>query len=472
MGPRLHVLSGLKLRFPRAILGRFTRPAEPSTLLTRTNAVLGVSAAAIALTSIAAVAAFVVGPMQDRSADDEAGLMVLSAKTWVELSPEARLYFALEMLQEHDLTILAEARELPTVPPGNGYYELLEAKLSERLGERVSLMQSDGLLWANVPMGGYLLQVGISPERRDVQPVTVLVVVVLTGALVVFGASVLIVRRVAGPLSDAVRAVESFRGAETFEPLPEEGPAELVSLAAGFNAMARNISELLSNRTTLLAGVSHDLRTPLTRMRFAVEMLRGQAPPELIDRFERNLTAMEELIGDALRFARGTGEEPRTVDFRPYLESIAASLGGGLRVVWHGAPGSLDIAAGAFKRVLANLVDNARRHGGGAELVVECEAGLAVHVIDRGPGIPAAHRDKVFQPFYRLERSRSTATGGSGLGLAIVHQLCEAHGWRVTLHAAQGGGTDARIELAALPAAAGATDQMMSAGSSANSSIT
>ncbi len=454
-----------------ARLGR-PRRRKPSTLLARTNAVLGVSAAAIALTSIAAVAAFVVGPMQDRAADDEAGLMLLSAKTWVELSPEARLYFALEMLQEHDLTILEEARELPLVEPGDGYYELLEAKLGERLGEPVALMESDGLVWANVPMGGFLLQVGISPERRDVQPVTVVVVVVLIGALVVFGASALIVRRVAEPLSDAARAVESFRGAETFAPLPEEGPAELVSLAQSFNAMARNISELLSNRTTLLAGVSHDLRTPLTRMRFALEMLRDdpqfdKADPELLGRLERNLTAMNELIADALRFARGTGEEPQRVDFREHLESILASMEG-VPVVWHGAPGEQRIAVGAFQRVLLNLIDNARRHGGGAEVAVDCRAGLVVHVIDHGPGIPAPQRDKVFQPFYRLERSRSPATGGSGLGLAIVQQLCHAHGWQVTLNAAAGGGTDARVEVVAGPDAV----QIMSAGASSNSAMT
>ena len=418
------------------------------TLLVRTNVVLGVSAAAIALTSIATLMAYVVRPIEDRSADDKAGLVVLAAQTWVELPPEARLYFEIELLEEHDLVVTSDARELPLVETGTRYFKLLEARLGQRLGKPVRLMESDELLWANVPMGSYVMQVGFSSEREDVQPVYVGFVIILVGAAIVAGASASIVRRVARPLSKAAEAVESFRGAGGFEPLPEEGPAELVTLAASFNAMARDVSELLSNRTTLLAGISHDLRTPLTRMRFALEMLPDSVDPELVARFDRNLTAMDELISDALRFARGTGEPSRPVDFRDYLETVVAGIDDKLTIEWRGsAPQRVDMATGAFQRVLANLVNNAQQHGGGAEIAVDCDTGLTVHVIDHGPGIPEQERKKVFQPFYRLDTSRSRATGGSGLGLAIVRQLCQAHGWRVRLRRSTAGGTDACIEV-------------------------
>ena len=105
------------------------------------------------------------------------------------------------------------------------------------------------------------------------------------------------------------------------------------------------------------------------------------------------------------------------------------------------------MACGAFQRVIANLVHNAERHGGGAILRVQCGRELVVHVLDNGPGIPEHERDKVFQPFYRLDTSRHRATGGSGLGLAIVHQLCQAHGWRVSLGPTETGGTDASINV-------------------------
>ena len=421
----------------------------PSSLLARTNIVLGLSAAGIAATSIIALAMFVIRPIQDRSADDEAGLMVLAAKTWVELAPEARLYFALEMLEEHDLTILAEPRELPVVAVGNAYYELLAGKLTERLGQRVQLMESDDLVWADIPAGGVVLQIGISPERQAAEPLYVIISVVLIGAVIVFAASAHIVRRVAGPLSDAAAAAESFRGAAPSAPLPEEGPAELVTLARSFNAMARDVSELLANRTTLLAGISHDLRTPLTRMRFALELLPDDVDAALVARFERNLTAMDELISNALRFARGTSEDAHTLDFEEYLESVVAAIDENLRVEWNDRPqGEVSLAPEAFKRVLTNLVVNARQHGGGAQIAVDNGgASLVVHVRDRGPGIPEGDREKVFQPFYRLDGARRQATGGSGLGLAIVRQLCEAHGWEVTLAPVAGGGTDARVAI-------------------------
>ena len=422
------------------------RPKSPSSLLARANLVLGVSASAIALTSIIALAVFVILPIENRSADDEAGLIVLAAKTWVELDVARRPAFEIEMLQNHDLIVSAQARDLPYVQAGNRYYDLLASKLNERLDDPVRLMESDELIWANVPMGGYVMQVGLSPQRQDVEPLYVGFVIVLFGAIIVSVTSGFIVRRVAQPLSRAAQAVEAFRGAGSFKPLPEEGPEELVTLAASFNAMARNVSELLSNRTTLLAGISHDLRTPLTRMRFALEMLPDTVDKDLAARFERNLTAMEELIADALRFSRGAGEEPAEVDFRNYLETVAADIDDDLTIHWRDEPPPrVRLATGAFRRVVANLVKNARQHGGGAELAVDRDGDLVVHVIDEGPGIPAADRDKVFQPFYRLEGSRSRATGGSGLGLAIVAQLCQAHGWHVRLASSATGGTDARI---------------------------
>ena len=421
----------------------------PSTLLARANAVLGVSAAAIAATSIVALAAFVILPIEERSAHDEAGLMMLAAQVWVELRPEARHFFEIELLAEHDMVVTADVRALPPATPGRRTVDLLGEQLSQRLGEPVQLLESDDLLWANVPMGGYLLQVGVSPERQDVQPLYVGIVIIFVGAVIVAATSALIVRRVARPLSEAAQAVESFRGAESFAPLPEEGPTELVTLAASFNAMARDVSELLSNRTTLLAGISHDLRTPLTRMRFALELLPDDVPRPAVQRIERNLTAMDELISDALRFARGTGEAPQRVHFQDYLSGVVARIDDDLRIDWRGvAPQHVWIAPSAFQRVIANLVNNAQQHGGGARLWVDCGDELVVHVVDDGPGIPESERDKVFRPFYRLDTSRARSTGGSGLGLAIVHQLCQVHGWRVDLGHAENGGTDASISVA------------------------
>ena len=239
------------------------------SLLARTTIVLAVAAIAIAVTAILALNTFVISPIAERSADDEAALLVLSAQTWVELPPDSRPYFELELAQNHDLIISSLPRDLPLADLSLPYLDLLQTKLTERLGTDVRLMQGDDLVWANVPMANYTMQIGFSPNRKDIQPLNVGLIIVVIGAAIVFGTSLLIVQRIARPLVRAAQLAETFRGGEEFSPLPESGPIELVTLARSFNTMAREIATLLSNRTTLLAGISHDLRTPLARMRLA-----------------------------------------------------------------------------------------------------------------------------------------------------------------------------------------------------------
>jgi len=244
----------------------------PASLLARTNLTLAISSLLIAIIAIAALNLFVIEPIAERSADDEAALLVLSAQTWVELPPDARPYFELELAQSHDLIIGAENRELRPASLDIPYLSLVQEKLSERLNTSVQLMEGDELVWVSVSMGGFDIQIGFSPGRRNIQPLSVGIIIVGLGAGVVFVTSLFIVQRITRPLVQAAQRVETFRGGENFEPLPEKGPRELVSLARNFNTMAREISTLLSNRTTLLAGISHDLRTPLTRMRLALAL--------------------------------------------------------------------------------------------------------------------------------------------------------------------------------------------------------
>jgi two-component system osmolarity sensor histidine kinase EnvZ len=312
----------------------------------------------------------------------------------------------------------------------------------------VLLLEGDELIWLDVDMGGYRLQIGFSPGRRDIEPLYIGIIIFGLGAAIVFLTSLYIVQRITRPLVAAADRVESFRGGEDFEPLPESGPRELVSLARNFNTMAREISALLSNRTTLLAGISHDLRTPLTRMRLALELLPDNVEPRLVERFERNLEAMDSLIGDALRFARGTGEPTQNVKVVPFIEDVVD--GYDASIPFTVLPGTsaefeLSLAPGALKRVLTNLISNAQQHGEGVSVQLD---GSEIHVLDQGDGIPDEYKEQVFQPFFRLDSSRSSVTGGSGLGLAIVMQLCQAHGWRVRIEDSPGGGTDVVVSLA------------------------
>ncbi len=425
---------------------------RPASLLLRTSLTLGVSALAIALVSIAALDRFVTTPLAEQSADDEAALLVLSAQTWVELPPQARPYFELELFESHGLVISPEVRALTELGSDVPWMDLLGAQLEARLGQPVQLLEGDDLVWAEVPMGGFLLQIGFSPDRRDTEPLSVALVIFGAGAAIVLAASLLIVQRITRPLDAVASSARRFRGGAKLEPLPETGPSELVTLARSFNTMVQEISELISNRTTLLAGISHDLRTPLARMRLALELLPENTDPNLVARFERNLQEMDALLSVSLQFARGlSGEDVADVALRPFIEKLLCDQDSGRVGLEWCAPSDLRLRVdeGALGRVLTNLLSNAAQYAGGqVELRVQQVPGrVQIEVLDRGPGIPEAERVRIFQPFYRLERSRNQRTGGSGLGLAIVKQLCEAQGWEICVEDREGGGAVFRLLL-------------------------
>ena len=187
-------------------------------------------------------------------------------------------------------------------------------------------------------------------------------------------------------------------------------------------------------------------------MRLAVELLPEDADPKLVARLSRNLEEMDALLADALQFAKGlAGAERRRVVLRDELEDLIEQLGHDrVRLEWR-APDdfeqTLDVAA--LRRVLANLVENAVRYAE-PPITVTCKPRgdrVRIKVMDRGPGIPEDMQGRIFQPFYRLESSRSVDTGGSGLGLAIVQQLCDAQGWKVAVHGREGGGAVFELEL-------------------------
>lgn len=441
-----------------------TRQSSTS-LLARTNLTLIISSAFIVLIAILALSYYVIEPIAQRSADDEAALVVLAAQTWVELPPDARPSFELEMAQSHDMILTEAVRALPAYVESSLYIDLLAERLSERLGVEVTLLRSDELIWVDVPMGGQQLQVGLSPRFEEIQPLNSAMFIIGLGGAVVFITSLFIVTRVTRPLVLAAQRAESFRGGSDFEPLPEQGPSELQSLARNFNTMARDISALLTNRTTLLAGISHDLRTPLARMRLALALLPEDTDPSLVSRMERNLGSMDELIGDALQFARGTQESAQPVDLPLFLKDLLSSYDQDIPLnVLREPRRDLLAAPSALRRVVANLLDNALQYGGVTTAIgsdttsgeitarstpVRIEvSGDRISVFDTGPGIPDEHLEAVFQPFFRLDAARTPGSGGSGLGLAIVQQLCQTHGWQISLHRTCDG-TEARLWLTA-----------------------
>jgi len=430
--------------------------ARPRTLLGRTGLTLTFALGGFLLFTVAVTGYYVLVPVAKRGADDLAALMVLSAKTWVELPPQTRVDFEWELLESHQLMLTDADIELPLARHSNPYVRFLEQALKRRLGQTVHLhtsLQPDRWYWADLPVAGRTIRIGFARERIAGQVPVAVVLVAAAGMVMILLTSLVLVRRLIRPLARLSDATARVGRGELPEPLPETGPQELAALARAFNRMAEELGELMANRTTLLAGISHDLRTPITRLRLALELLPKGSEAELVEGMRRDLTEMDRLIGESLELAHGLDSQAvEELDLRELVDGLVADYRrAGSDIQWRpGEPCPVWVSAGALRRVLGNLVDNALRYGPDAPVEVICEPmpdRVRLRVLDRGPGIAPDQIDAVFQPFYRLETSRSRRTGGSGLGLAIARQLCQAQGWQLALRPREGGGLEAEVDV-------------------------
>ncbi|OON64622.1 two-component sensor histidine kinase [Massilia sp. KIM] len=263
------------------------------------------------------------------------------------------------------------------------------------------------------------------------------------------------VRLATRPLRSLAQAADALGPDLRPVDLPEHGPSEVEAAARAFNAMQRRIQGYVDERLRILAAISHDLQTPITRMRLRVDMMDDESQQE---RFSEDLQQLQDLVREGLGYARsmhGKPEPAAALDLGNLLDTITLDYRDS------GQPVSLQARAGggalvtrpqALRRVLSNLIDNAIKYGGKAEVLLErpSDREAVITVRDEGPGIPAESLEAVFEPFYRLESSRNRETGGTGLGLSIARQLALSLGGELTLHNRPEGGLEARLRLRSL----------------------
>jgi signal transduction histidine kinase len=263
-------------------------------------------------------------------------------------------------------------------------------------------------------------------------------------------AALIAVRRETRPLSDLAAAIERFGEAVEAEPIPERGAPDVRTLIRAVNAMQARIAQLLKSRTLVLGAISHDLRTYVTRLRLRLEFLPRN---EQYLKAASELEGMQSLMDDALAFARAcfakAPDDP--VDLASVVRTeYEARKAENAKVTLTGACERIVVcgSSAGFARVLSNLVANALRYGGRADICLHADKEFAeICVEDRGPGIPPSERERVFEPFYRLEASRNRESGGAGLGLTIVRQIVESHHGNVAIEDREGGGARLRIRL-------------------------
>ncbi|SEO49812.1 ATP-binding protein [Pseudomonas sp. NFACC39-1] len=295
-----------------------------------------------------------------------------------------------------------------------------------------------------------------SPLTIDVRPAMMplspwLPVVLLGQLALLIGCTWLAVRIAVSPLTRLAQAVETLDPNAHSVRLDEKGPTEVVHAAKAFNAMQDRIAAYLKERMQLLAAISHDLQTPITRMKLRAEFMDDGIEK---DKLWSDLSEMEHLVREGVAYARsihGATEASCRINLDAFLDSLAFDYQDiGQDVQLSGKTAAvLDTRPHALRRVLVNLVDNALKFGGAAQIQVQPTATgqLAIQVLDRGPGINEQELAEVLKPFYRVESSRNRETGGTGLGLAIAQQLAIAMGGSLTLSNRDGGGLCAELRL-------------------------
>ncbi|SFK62730.1 ATP-binding protein [Caulobacter sp. UNC279MFTsu5.1] len=258
----------------------------------------------------------------------------------------------------------------------------------------------------------------------------------------------LFARRLSGPISAFAGAAERLGRDPRAAPLDLKGSAEVIAAANAFNMMQERLRRYVEDRTAMIGAVAHDLRTPLTRLRFRIEAV----PDDVRAKLASDIDQMEAMIAATMAFVRDTTRpaERTRLELASLLESIIdeAAETGGQASVELGEKIIIDGDPVALRRLLTNLVENGLKYGGAVQGRVRAEGRLAViEIDDNGPGIVPAELDRVFEPFFRSEPSRNRETGGIGLGLAVVRSVARAHGGDVTLHNRPEGGLRARVEL-------------------------
>lgn len=262
-------------------------------------------------------------------------------------------------------------------------------------------------------------------------------------------------RTITLPLTGLARAADAVGRGERQAPLPESGARELREATHAFNVMQERLHRYLDSRTQVLAALSHDLRTPLTRLKLRVESLDDDS---LRERFGADLDEMIAMVANCLNLFKGLDDEPpQPTDVGALLADLRrefAELGGSVEIEG-AAKARVVVKPQALKRCLTNLLSNAIKYGERATVIVEDGEDLVLRVLDEGPGIPVESIEQVFEPFFRLESSRNSTTGGVGLGLGIARDIAQAHGGSLVLRNRSPSGLEAVLTLpkAQVPAA-------------------
>jgi two-component system osmolarity sensor histidine kinase EnvZ len=361
----------------------------------------------------------------------------------------------LETIARQRLNLEAEILPAGPLPPAlpKPFFSLVDHAMSQEIAHQIHLPfwidtvgQSD-FIEVRIDMGDAILRVVAHRSQAYASNTHIFIVWMVGTALVLITVAILFLRNQIRPILALADAAEEFGKGREVEFRPR-GAREVRRAAYAFLEMKRRIERAMDQRTTMLNGVSHDLRTILTRFKLSLALLANEAE---VEELTGDVDEMQRMLEAYLAFARGDiGEASSPSDIPALLETLrqeSERLGHETEVFYTGEP-IATVRPDAFKRCLANLLNNALRHGRKIRLEGSCdEKFLLIHVDDDGPGIPPELRENVFKPFVRLDEARNQDEGGTGLGLAIARDIARAHGGDVFLSTSPLGGLRASLRV-------------------------
>ena len=378
------------------------------------------------------------------------GLLIDALKLADSPFETARLLERAKTQTDLDVTI-GRTKTLPPVLPATG--RLVEDQLSQAIEGRLNYpfridLLEDGGAEIKVQLSDGVLSVGVPRNRLYSSTTYIFVMWMLGSSLVLLAVATVFLRNQVKSLRRLAEAADSFGKGRSVPSFRVEGAVEIRRAAIAFMTMRDRLQRQVRERTQMLAGVSHDLRTPLTRMKLALEML-GNDPA--VTELKSDVAEMEHMVHGYLDFVRGEGTEASVeTDISLLIEDLAADLRreGTPLTVTPPPEFVMPVRPNALRRCLGNLIGNARRHASHVWLTgIVVADGIDILVDDDGPGIPPANRARVFRPFVRLDASRNPLTGGVGLGLTIARDVARSHGGDVRLETSPQGGLRARVHL-------------------------
>jgi two-component system, OmpR family, osmolarity sensor histidine kinase EnvZ len=446
-------------------LMKFLMKLIPQSLLARTAIVILLALVASQLVSVSLFRHYAREPRIQLAAIGFIGQLKTIRAALEIIPPSQHREFLQKLREERGMRVFRVRDEEPMViAPDLPALRVIRERMREEIGSEAEIYirarpqkpDAPPVLITKLPVGGTNFYV-VFPRGRVIEQDYTLAWVgwgVFGGILALAGAMFLMYR-VNRPLKAMVQAAHELGHGKAAPPLPETGPTEVRSVAVAFNQMREDLQKQEADRATFLAGVSHDLRTPLSRLRLAVEML--PADPTMRRDIENDIGDINGVIDQFMDFARDESREPPdSVDLNALLTDAAArTQRANPTITINFAPTTAAIVRArpmAIKRVISNLIDNAVKHAGGTiDLSTRCFTETTTNFVefavqDRGSGIAPQDVERLKQPFTRLDASRAGASG-AGLGLAIVDRIIRNHQGRFNLLPREGGGTDARVAL-------------------------